>query len=161
MICRACREEVRFGYRDGNPGWLHREEKDHPGQPMIAPQAVEETPLPEVEVPQHNVTAEDFPPRSGIRQVINLVRKQGWDLRRLTQSRGPYIGAKGDVLSISEVTVLAAVGPARLDGGVPVAVGSWRDGSFDFAYIGEIVKGNLSPTKVDATTMKNWIKGIE
>lgn len=114
--------------------------------------------VPPVETACHPVDVDSFAPRSGIRQVVNLVARSGWELRRLTHARGPYIGAGGEVLSISDSVVLGATGPDRLDGTTPVAVASWRDGKFDFAYTGIIKDGRLSTTKADATTMKGWIK---
>lgn len=160
MICRTCREVTKYGWRHGRPGWWHREDKpDHEAFPIVAPDVVEEEVVPPVEVPMHTVTADDFAPRSGIRQIINLVNKtEGWDLVRLTASRGPYLGAKGQVLSISDFVVLGARCP-RLDGSVGVAVGSWRDAKFEIAYIGNIANGVLSPRRVNSTGMKNWIKG--
>lgn len=122
-------------------------------------------PLPPVEVQAHDVDPTDFPPRSGIRQVINLVhgkgktRVDGWELISVRHARGPYVGADGSVLSISDTHVVKARGPRELDGGLPIAVASWRDGKFDFAFIGTIKDNRLDPHKVDATTMKNWIKG--
>lgn len=117
--------------------------------------------IPEPEVPCHPVTADDFPPRSGTRQIFNLVSKQGWELVSATHCRGPYLGADGTVLSISDSAVVRARGPARIDGSVPFAVASWRDGKFDFAYVGLIHEGRLGSRKVDSSTMKNWIKGTE
>lgn len=111
-------------------------------------------PLPDPEVICHPVEPDSFAPRSGIRQVINLVLKSGWELRRLTHARGPYLGADGSVLSISDSIVVGARGPA-LDGQIPYAVGSWRDGKFDYSFTG-ILGG--ATTRVDNTTMKNWIK---
>lgn len=176
--CGRCGEEVRHGTRGGFTGWLHREDKDHRatlGRVLTEtderrdrrlaelrgqdPDYVE--PLPPVEVYAHDVDPADFAPRSGIRQVINLILKQGWDLVSVKHARGPYVGSGGKALSISDTHVVKARGPAALDGGVPVVVASWRDGKFDFSYIGTIQGGRLIPTKVDATTMKNWIKGIE
>lgn len=118
-------------------------------------------PLPAPEVPCHPIDIEDLPARSGMRQVANLVLKQGWELRRLTAARGPYIGSKSEVLSTSDTVVLGARGPERLDGGVPVAVASWRDGKFDFAITGILKGGRCTTSKVDATALKRWIKGTE
>jgi hypothetical protein len=116
-------------------------------------------PLPPVEIPSHPIDADSFAPRSGIKQVINLVAKtDGWERHRLTHSRGPYVGSKGECLSISDFVVLGAR-QVLLDGTVRVAVASWRDGKFDFAYIGIIKDHRLNPHRVDATSMKNWIKG--
>lgn len=121
---------------------------------------IEVEPLPPPEVPCEPIGVDSFAPRSGIRQVINLVAKQGWELRRLTRARGPYVGADGSLLSISDTVVLGARGPSGFDGTTRVAVASWRDGKFDFAFTGTLKDGRLSTTKADATTMKNWIKGI-
>jgi hypothetical protein len=117
--------------------------------------------IPEPEVPQRPVTVDDFAPRSGTRQVFNLVAKQGWEMVSATFTRGPYLGADGSVLSISDCHVQRSRGPRRIDGSLPVAVASWRDGSFDFAYVGVISDGRLESRKVDSNTMKKWIKGIE
>lgn len=115
--------------------------------------------IPPVEVPCHPLEVDDLPPRSGMRQVANLVIKtEGWELRRLTHARGPYMGQNGECLSISDTIVLGA--RCAVDDGTRIAVVSWRDGKFDHAYIGTIQDGHLNPRKVDATTMKNWIKGI-
>lgn len=122
--------------------------------------------IPPIEVPCHPVDPDSFPARSGIRQVISLVAKtEGWELRRLTHARGPYIGANGECLSVSDTIVLGASRPARcwaggFDVGTRIAVASWRDGKFDHAFIGTIRDGALNPQLVDATTMKRWIKGI-
>ena len=116
-------------------------------------------PLPPIEVYAHDVDPADFAPRSGIKQVVNLIPKQGWELRAVKHARGPYIGSDGSCLSISDTHVVKARGPVEVDGSTPFVVASWRDGKFDFAYIGIFKNGRLSPTKVDATTMKNWIKG--
>ena len=113
--------------------------------------------FPEPEVLGHSVEIEDLPTRSGMRQIANLVVKSGWDLRRLTESRGPYMGADGSVLSISTRLVLGARGP-QLDRGVAVAVASWRDGKFDTAYAGRIADGRLQVDPVNATELKDWIK---
>jgi hypothetical protein len=181
-VCSRCGEEVRFGFRDGVKGWHHRESVDHIARhghsvPYIAadaPVVIEEAPLRDgdddepvdpalqdavVEVWSHPVDPDSFAPRSGIKQVINLIEKtDGWERRRLTHARGPYKGAKGQVLSISDTIVLGARCDL-LDGSARIAVASWRDGKFDFAFIGIIKDGRLAPDKVDATTMKNWIKG--
>jgi hypothetical protein len=118
----------------------------------------EVAPLPPVEVWCHDVEPDSFGPRSGIRQVINLADKQGWERVRLTHARGPYVGSRGESLGISDSIVLG-VRRERLDGSTSVAVASWRDGKFDFAFIGAIISGNLSTRSANATEMKTWIKG--
>lgn len=116
----------------------------------------EEVPEPEVRTTPVEVT--DLPSRSGMRQVANLVLKtKGWELRRLTRARGPYMGARGQVLSISDSLVLGAVGE-EVDGKRPFAVASWRDGKFDSAYVGTHGGGRFVSEGVNATDLKNWIK---
>lgn len=115
-------------------------------------------PLPEPTVPQHDVEVDDLPPRSGMRQVANLVLKSDhWELVRLTSSTGPYLGSDGSVLSISERLVLGARGP-KLDGATRIAVASWRDGKFDTAYAGRIIGDRVQVDSVNATDLKSWIK---
>ena len=175
--CSVCGQEVRRGVRHGREAYWHREDVDH--EPIFGAQMtpekweamrdvltardeaeeVDET-IPGVESPCRPIATDDLEPRSGIRQVANLVAKNGWELRRLTHARGPYMGSKGKCLSVSDSIVLGARGPERLDGGVPVVVASWRDGKFDFAHTGILKDGRVSIAKVDATTMKNWIKGL-
>jgi hypothetical protein len=158
MICRTCREEVRFGTRDGHPGWWHREAVEHVGFPVPAPEIVEEQTLPPVEVSCHPVDPKDPLVPGGVRTVVNLIAKSGWELRRLTHARGPYVGAKGDVLSTSDTIVLGA----REVDGDRCAVASWRDGKFDFSYLGIIKPGVVvvEHGPANATEMKSWIKGV-
>lgn len=122
-------------------------------------EGVEPEPVPEPEVARHDVTADDFPPRSGIRQVANLVAKTpGWEVARFTACRGPYLGAKGKVLSISDHVVLGARGPRQVDGSRPIAVASWRDGAFESGYIGTLRNGRIESIPTNSTDMKGWIK---
>lgn len=106
------------------------------------------------------IEVSDLRPRSGPRILCGTVKKAGWDLVRLTTSRGPYIGADGSVLSTSDSIVLCARGPARLDGMTPIAVASWRDYKLDFAYRGEIRGRKINLTGVNSDGLKDWIKGI-
>lgn len=132
-----------------------------------------------VEVYAHDVSPEEFSPQSGIRQIANLVSgvtrvmpngkasksmkhppmAPGWELVNLHHARGPYKGSKGEVLSISDTHVLRARA-VRVDGTIDIAVASWRDLGFDFAFIGTIKDGRLSPRKVGSDELKDWIKGI-
>lgn len=115
-------------------------------------------PIPEPEMRATPVEVDSLPPRSGMRQIANLVLKtDGWELRRLTAARGPYVGSDGSVLSISDSLVLGAVGP-ELDGGRVIAVASWRDGKFDHAYAGRLSDGVAKVNPVNATELKAWIK---
>jgi hypothetical protein len=117
------------------------------------------------EVPEPYVTAqpvrpEDFPPRSGIRQIYSLVEKtDGWEVVNFTLAIGPYVGARGEVLSISDSVKMVMRGPG-VDSGTRVAVASWRDGEFDSAYTG-ILKGKVVWTEpANSTALKAWIKEI-
>ncbi len=118
-------------------------------------------PLPPIEIHATPVEPDTFAPRSGLRQVVNLVEKTpGWERYRLTHARGPYLGANGESLGVSDTIVLGAREDVGLDGSRRFAVASWRDGKFDHAYIGVLKDGRLDPLdRADATTMKNWIKG--
>lgn len=131
-----------------------------------------------IEVHAHEVPIGDFAGQSGIRQIANLVSgvtrvmpngrasksmkhppmAPGWELVSIHHARGPYVGSKGEVLSISDSHLLRARA-VRVDGSVDIAVASWRDMSFEFAYIGTIKDGSLSPRKVGSDELKDWIKG--
>ncbi len=115
-------------------------------------------PIPEPEVRRHTVEVDSFPPRSGIRQMVNLVLKtDDWELRRLTHARGPYLGANGKALSISDTIVMSARGPG-VDDGVSFVVCSWRDGAFDTGYTGVMKAGTINPMPATSTAIKAWIK---
>lgn len=188
--CSRCGEEVRFGEREGKRGWWHRGPVDHmPVLGHSVPAAVsnmleaeeeqaaadeEEGRMGPPEVPAHPVDLADFAAQSGLRQIGNLVsgvtkagKKKsdppaapGWELVNITHARGHYMGSKGGSLGISDTHVLRARGPVGLDGSRRVAVASWRDLKFDFAFVGAIMGGKLTSTrKVSSTEMKDWIKG--
>lgn len=151
MICRQCQAELRFGWRDGQAGWWHRENVDHSGVPVVPPADPYVAPvIPEPEEPCHSITVEDLRPRSGPRQIANLLPKHGWEIRRMTASKGPYINARGEVSRISDSIVMSAVHP---DGRRLVAC--WVDVAFEFAYIGR----GAGVTACNATELKGWIKG--
>lgn len=179
MICEHCGEVVKYGWRHGQAGWWHRHDPGHSSTtPRVAQEDTTPEPIPPVEVCAHDVDPTDFAPTSGIRQIANLVSgatrvtpagksstskkhpamAEGWELVNLHHARGPYMGSKGECLSISDTHVLRARA-VRLDGTVDIAVASWRDGKFDFAYIGTIRDGNLSPHRVSSDDLKGWIKG--
>lgn len=118
--------------------------------------------LPEPEIRATPIPVTDLPPRSGIRQVANLIEKtDGWTLRTLTRSRGPYVGARGQVLSISDMILIRASGEEvdGVRGNRRFVVASWRDGKFDFAYVGTIAHGVAIPRAANATELKAWIRG--
>lgn len=165
-VCSACGEEIRLGWRDGVKGFWHRENVDHipvHGHRSYPERGASWEPeevvaVPAVEVRAHDVDPADFAPRSGIRQVLKLIDKtEGWELVNCQHARGPYLGSKGEALSVSDSHVVRARA-LRLDGSVDVVVGSWRDGKFDFAFVGTFKDGLLDSQKADSTAMKNWIK---
>lgn len=142
-----------------------------------AQHAPEDAALPPVEVWGHTVTPDDPLVPQGARLLAELVSgvtrmtpkgksskspkhpamAPGWELRRLTRARGPYIGSSGEALSVSDTIVLGARGP-EVDGEYRIAVASWRDGSFDFAWTG-VVRGSAVVTEqANSNALKAWIK---
>lgn len=130
MVCSSCRRETRFDWRTHR--WTHRDDSDHEIAPVVP--VGEETdeepvePIPEPEVRATPKTVEDLPPRSGMRQIANLLVNEGWQLS-ISYARGPYLSAAGKMLSVSDSIVIRG-----LDNGRQI-VGSWRDAKFDFAYV--------------------------
>lgn len=127
------------------------------------------------EVPEPFVTAQpvgpdDFPARSGIRQIHSLVTKtDGWEVASFTLAIGPYVGGRGQVLSISDSVKMVMGGPTIehgyadplegwVDSGRRVAVASWRDGAFDFAYTGILKDGVVTTEPANSMALKAWIK---
>lgn len=131
-------------------------------------------PIPAPEVARHDLDIKDFPGTSGIVQLYNLFAgitrvmpngkssksqkhppmAPGWAVRRFTGARGPYLGADGTVLSISDTVVLGA----REVDSDRIAVASWRDGQFDTGYIGHLERGIARVEAATSTEMKAWIK---
>lgn len=109
------------------------------------------TELPEPEVRCTPVERNDPRVPGGAKTILNLLEKEDWELRRLTYARGPYIGANGKILSISDSIVLGAV-----DGEDSAIVAFWRDGKFNGAMT--VFKHQLEG-RPNATELKNWIKG--
>ena len=134
-------------------------------------------PIPEPEVRRTTVDIEDERVPGGARAIAKLLAgitrvtpagksskslkhppmAPGWELTRLTYARGPYLGADGSALSISDSIVINALGP-EVDGGRAVAVASWRDGKFDTAYAGRLVGRSVKVDPVNADGLKAWIK---
>lgn len=174
MVCPSCGAEVRFGVRSRDPGWWHRDEVDHTCPvPSIPPEVVEV-----VEIPQPEVRAIKMDPSlkrvflatsdggladctlpGGCRTVLNALGRQNWTLRSLKYARGPYKGASGSVLSISNMVLLKARGPVQLDGTSRFVVASWRDTKFDHGYTGVVERGVIRPTPANAKELSAWIKG--
>lgn len=213
--CSACGQEVRYGQRDGETMYLHREPVDHHtilGHRYTAADAAEAErqrhlvrhqddgteyttaeyeikkdpdatrrkrrlaelrgedpdapppPIPAPEIPRHDLTVDELRPRSGIRTMAQFVlgknkdKLKGWELYRLTHSRGPYLGADGSVLSISDRIVLGARGPVALDGSRPIVVASWRDYEFDTGYAGVLKDGVVKADPMSSTDLKTFMK---
>lgn len=119
--------------------------------------------IPEPEQRAYPLEVDDLPARSGMLQIANLIlgknkdKVQGWELVNITRSKGPYVGARGQVLSISESTLIRARGP-MVDTGQRVAVASFRDGGFDFAYTGILKDRVVATQPANFTGLKAWIK---
>ena len=133
--------------------------------------------MPPVEVWSHTVAPDDPLVPQGARLLAELVSgvtrvtpkgksskspkhppmAPGWELRRLTHARGPYVGATGECLSVSDTIVLGARGP-EVDGARRIAVASWRDGAFDFAYTGILKGGAVTTNAANSNALKAWIK---
>ncbi len=86
----------------------------------------------------------------GARTIINLADRIGWRVDRLTYSRGPFIGASGVSLGISDYVVLRV----RLDEGRIAGVASWRDGKSTSAWKVE----NHRATQTGARDLIAWMK---
>lgn len=91
----------------------------------------------------------------GARTLINLATKLGWDVVRLTYARGPYIGAKGGSLGVSDSVVLVVRGPV-LDGSNVYGVASWRDGKSQWAW--RVVDRKIDA--VGARALSAWMKEV-
>lgn len=71
----------------------------------------------------------------GIRRVVNLATKTGWEVLKATYSRGPYLGAKGS-LGVSDRMRLILAGP-QVANIRDYGVAWWRDGKSDACWIVE------------------------
>lgn len=114
--------------------------------------------IPEPEVRCTPVPIEDLRPRSGILQMVNLIVKtDGWDLKAITRARGPWVGARGQVLSISDHHKVSALGP-KVDNGQRFVVACWRDMKFESGYVGLIREGKVYPETLNSNDIKKFIK---
>lgn len=109
---------------------------DDEGSDVIEPIELRRINLPQkgrllVGTPDGEVIVAQVP--GGARTIINLAAKIGWSVTRLTFARGPYIGAKGTSLGVSDSVVLHVQG-VQVDGSVLMGVACWRDGKSDGAY---------------------------
>ena len=116
--------------------------------------------IPEPEVPPRDFDPADMRPRSGLLQMYNLLDKTpGWEVKRLRFYRGPYLGARGQVLSIDDQHRLSGLGPV-VDNGRRFVVGSWRNMEFDYGYLGVIRGDKVYPDFGNSTALKAFIKEI-
>lgn len=95
----------------------------------------------------------EVPVPGGTRTLLNLAEKQGWEVIDLTYSRGPYLGASGKSLGVSDYVVLRLRGPV-VDGSPILGIASWRDGKSDWAYRVE----NKTMSRVGARALSAWMK---
>lgn len=113
-----------------------------------------------IERPCRAVAMEDFPARSGIRQTLNKLKKNGFEIVRLTGSRGTVLTPGGDDAgNIGDSVVCLAI--ERVRGRVLMA--TWMekpDGKMTLAWARVGTKdqnyyyGYASKT---ATELKAWI----
>lgn len=149
--------------REKNPDWAGWTDVDEDGA-KIEPEAIEpedepiEDAIPAPEVRATGIHPDDPRTPGGAKQICNLLKKHGWERRRLSFARGPYLGAKSDVLSISDHVVLVA----RVINSEErrYVVCSWRDGKFDSAWIhSKDLNGKQTMLdKVNANQLKEWIR---
>ena len=156
MVCSTCRGETRFDWRIHR--WTHREDSDHEIFPVVPAAEEVDDFEPEGEIPEPEVratpkTVEDLPPRSGMRQIANLIDGlPNWKLLGITYARGPYLSSAGKLLSISDSIVIRALSLDKSHG----VVAFWRDAKFDFAYTRV---GKEDWKKMTSTELKTFIKG--
>lgn len=112
------------------------------------------TEVPEPEVRKTAIERDDERCPQGARNLLNAAARAGWEVRRLTYARGPWIGAKGQVLSISDTVVCGVV-----DGDQRYAVASWRDGKVASAWYGERQDAQVNMNLTTITEIKNTMKG--
>lgn len=115
--------------------------------------------IPEPEVRKTPIERADPRCVQGAKNLMNAAAKAGWEVRRLTYSRGPYLGAAGQVLSISDFVVVGVVDTDHRCG-----VASWRDGKVIAAWYGERVASLDGPDRVrmeltTITDLKTKMKG--
>lgn len=93
--------------------------------------ALQQVDIPDPEVRKIPIERNDPRCPQGARNLMNAAARAGWEVRRLTYSRGPWLGANGNVLSISDIVACGVV-----DSDQTVAVACWRDGKVVSAWLG-------------------------
>lgn len=139
-MSKAAREALAAEENDG----------DVPVEPLPEPEILS-TPMPL----KGSLTVGDreVPVPGGVRTIVNLAEKIGWEVTRLTYSRGPYMGAAGGSLGTSDYIVMHVRGPV-VDGHPLVGVASWRDGKSDSVW--QVENGHL--TQSGARALAAWMK---
>jgi hypothetical protein len=116
--------------------------------------AIQQVEIPEPEVRKTPIERADERCPQGARNLMNAASKAEWEVRRLTYSRGPWLGAKGNVLSISDMVVCGVVDSDRRYG-----VASWRDGKVVSAWYGEREGDRVPMALTTITDLKKRMKG--
>jgi hypothetical protein len=109
--------------------------------------------IPEPEVRKTTIERSDERCPQGARNLMNAAAKAGWEVRRLTYSRGPWLGAKGNVLSISDLVACGVVDSDKRYG-----VACWRDGKVVSAWYGEREADRVPMALTTITVLKNKMK---
>lgn len=109
------------------------------------------TPMPPIEVKSTFVTPTDDRVSTGARRIINAAKRAGWTVL-VTYSRGPYIGAAGQFLRMSDSILVR--GAKRYDDDPDhrlLFAAAWVDGSSEFAYFGPNTE---PPTRMGVSDLK-------
>lgn len=173
--CSVCGEGVRWGWRNGREAYWHRLEVDHhpkfgaliyrpwdrPEDKVVVEKVVEPV---EVWCMPTDITGKrifvgftDGPPAinqipGGAKTIVKMAK--GWTVKRATYARGPYLGANGDSLGVSDTFALIVEG--WVDGSLRQAVASWRDGKFDWSWT--IVDHRLHE-RANSKSLRSFVKG--
>lgn len=110
-------------------------------------------PIPDtIEVPSTEVDQTDDRVPRGARTLIKQALKAGWELRKITYSRGPWMHSlHWTPISTSDLLVVRLVG--MVDTERRAVVACWRDGKFDHAYL----LSNKTPMHLGTSTAaKAW-----
>jgi len=90
----------------------------------------------------------------GVNTTLSAAAAAGWEVRRLTYSRGPFLSSSGKSLGVSDFVVIGLAGP-MVDGGRVYGVASWRDGK---SYFGWWINADRSVEHLGAEALKARMK---
>lgn len=113
----------------------------------------EESELEPVEVFAEDVDRKDPRVPQGVRNVLKKVDAAEWRVLSLRYSRGPYLGAKGGSLGVSDFVVLKVRG--GLDSDPMAGVASWRNGKSHTVWL---LRGRRNPEPTTITALKICIE---